>query len=206
LPALDESDFFGKDTLDFVGEYLVLFNKVISLDLSPEFSFPIVVLQVNQCNQIPQDFQVFQVRNAFFQWLVISSFQFEQVFEFGILLGLLFKGLKLNIVFIDLVINFHDFLGAHVVIVSVWQVGFEFVFEVLDFVSECVEFLLYFDCFVTNDVDDIFLDFIYFLLCLVEAAFGGFDGLERFFFALFGNLNAMLLQLRDHVSHSFDDA
>jgi len=52
LPALDETNFLIY-TLDLSRKHFVLFNEDISLDLSPEFLFPVIVLQINKSNKIP---------------------------------------------------------------------------------------------------------------------------------------------------------
>jgi len=55
LPSLNESHLLI-DTLDLIREAFVLLNENISLYLSPEFSFPVIVLQVCQGNKIPKGF------------------------------------------------------------------------------------------------------------------------------------------------------
>jgi hypothetical protein len=63
LTAFDESHLFV-NWFNLIGEAFVLLDKDISLDLSPEFGLPIIVLQVCQGNQIPKSLKIFQVRQA----------------------------------------------------------------------------------------------------------------------------------------------
>jgi hypothetical protein len=152
-----------------------LFSQVVGFDLSPEFSFPVIILEVHQGNEIPQDFEVLQVGKTLLQRLVVSSLELEQVFKFSILLGFQFECLKLNIVVVNLLVNFKDFLDAHRVIVGVGQVGFELILEFLHFYAKCIELLLDFNCLITDDVDDILFNFVDLFLGLIEASFRCLD-------------------------------
>ena len=76
LPSFDEPNFLV-DLLDLSSKNFILINQYISFDLSPEFSFPIIVLKVDNSNQIPKGLKIFQVRKTFLQRLVISSLQLK---------------------------------------------------------------------------------------------------------------------------------
>lgn len=75
---------------------------------------------------------------------------------------------QFDVVFVDLGITVHDFRDGKVLVIDVRKIGLELCLKFVDFDSEGVEFLLDFDGLITNDVDDILLDFIDFLLSLVE--------------------------------------
>ena len=51
--AAFNNSYLFVDWFDLIGENLVLFDKHVSLNLSPEFGLPVIILQINQSDQIP---------------------------------------------------------------------------------------------------------------------------------------------------------
>ncbi len=204
LPSLDESHLLV-DSLDLVGKALILLDQHISLNLTPELSLPVIVLQVHQRDQIPEGLQVLQIRKAFLQWLVVSSFQLEQIFQLCILSGLLFEFQKPNIVLIDFSVVGKDLGDGEVLIIGVRKIGFKVSLELVDLHSENIKFLLDLDGLVSNYIDDILFDLIDLLLGLIEACLRSFNSLEWLLLSFLSDLDAVLLQLEDHISHPLND-
>ena len=109
--------------------------------------------------------------------------------------------LKFDVILIDFSISLHDFGNADAFIIDIWKVSLELCLELVDLDSESIQFLFDLNSLITDNIDDVFLDLIDLLLGLVETSLSSFDGLNRLVFSFFSDLNAVLLELDDHVSH-----
>ena len=192
LPALNKADFFV-DTFDLGGKDLVLVDENISFNLSPELLLPVVVLQVDEGDQIPESFKVLKVRVTLFKRLIVAPLKLEEVLEFCVSACFLFKLFKFEFVLVDGVIAGHDVLDRHVFVIVVGEICLKLSLEVVDLHSEGIKFLLDLDGLITNNVDDVLLDFGNLLLSLIEPDFRSLNSLGWFLFSLFCDLNAVLL-------------
>lgn len=83
----------------------------------------------------------------------------------------MFELKELDIVLVNFSIAGHNFRDRDVFIVVVWQVGLELGLEFINFNAKGVKFLLDFNCFVSNDVNDVLFDLINFLFSFVKSTF-----------------------------------
>lgn len=82
--------------------------------------------------------------------------------------------------------------------------GFELVLKLLDSKSEGIQFLFNLDSLITDNVDNVLFYFIHLLLSLVKSPFRRLDSLDWLFLSFLADLDTVLLQFQNHVSHPVD--
>jgi hypothetical protein len=183
---------------------LILFLQGTCIDLPPGLILPIIILNIDQRDDIPHRLQILQIGHALLQWLVLPHVQLKQVFELGVLLGLVFEVLQLGVVIVDDFVFVLDLGEGDGVVVAVWQVGFEIGLEVVHLLREVVEFLLDLYALLDDKSEDILLNLVNLLIGLIEGGKPSLDTLYGILLPLLHNGHRVLLELHNHTLHPLD--